>query len=552
MGRASGSHPFCYGALLLLGVGITVCCLWWDRISIHEMIVSDTAKNLIESIFLPFERVLGVIPVDAGETNEQVKIANLFRGLIPAYAFYLVAIFVVIRLLKPNDPDGLRITLLFAVTFRLVLFPFPPILETDIHRYLWDGAVLSNGGNPYQFAPVEFTKIEADGHREFYSEEEWTVLSRLDSPRRHPRMIEHFKRINHPTIPTIYPPMTQVVFATAHLISPASQESYKLLNALIDLGIVWILLVLLGALGMNRNWILLYAWSPLILKEYTNTGHHDPIATLMTLIGLYLLLVRPRSPLPAAVALGLAALGKLYPLVIALALARRLRIRGLLVTAAVFALGYAPFIASTGWRTFDGLTAFAKRWEFNSSIYAASTKVYEFVGFKSLPVQVPDWVSRIPFLESIPNEIMLDDRVLAKITVSFAMALLLGFLAWLPLQVPRQIVGHAFAVVAAIFLLSPVSDPWYLGWVMPYVTLIPMASWVYLSGSVFIYYLYFWSWSYLPDARAIEYLPFYTLLIVEILGRLPYWLAARRTPGIKYEQMWPDRGPAGLDSPRGE
>ncbi|HEV8694165.1 MAG TPA: hypothetical protein VGQ93_08300, partial [Lysobacter sp.] len=41
-----------------------------------------------------------------------------------------------------------------GVLMRLAMLPSAPILEDDFHRYLWDGAVVSRGMNPYAHAPL--------------------------------------------------------------------------------------------------------------------------------------------------------------------------------------------------------------------------------------------------------------------------------------------------------------------------------------------------------------------------------------------------------------
>lgn len=51
--------------------------------------------------------------------------------------------------------------LLVFVGARVLLFDSNPIQEIDYARYLWDGAVLANGGNPYQYAPQELDTGEA-------------------------------------------------------------------------------------------------------------------------------------------------------------------------------------------------------------------------------------------------------------------------------------------------------------------------------------------------------------------------------------------------------
>ena len=45
--------------------------------------------------------------------------------------------------------------LVIALLFRLVLLFSTPRLSNDYHRFIWDGELISNGNNPYEFKPAE-------------------------------------------------------------------------------------------------------------------------------------------------------------------------------------------------------------------------------------------------------------------------------------------------------------------------------------------------------------------------------------------------------------
>lgn len=537
--------------LVLLGLIMLAACLFWNRISLHRSLHEPALASLIETVWSPIEALAGPIPDDGESTRERMKILTFFWALLPAMVTYLVALHRVVRRFPAGDRFAIRVTLGFAVAFRLVLAPFPPILETDLHRYLWDGAVLAHGANPYQFAPIEVTNITSPKFRaDYYEPHEVEELKHVEAIRRHPRMAAHFERINHPTVPTIYPPASQVLFATAYILRAGSHEVYKLLVALVDLGIVGLLVLLLRRLERNPNWILLYAWSPLVLKEYANTGHHDVLATFFVALSVLVLTgegarvslgrrTAPRDAVAGAL-LGMGALAKLYPIALAAVLLRRLRVRGILAFSLVLGLGYAPFVAHTGTGTFDSLSQFATHWEFNSSAYAAFHQVLGWYVPERVPLPWMDalvtrWTGAAP-----PGPLVLELKVLAKAGCGLGMLVTALVLFLFPLRTPHQVVGNVLAMLAAVFLLSPVSDPWYFGWLMPWITLLPAAHWLYLSLSMFLYYLYFWSWDYLPNVRALEYYPFYTLLARDLVVRLPSWWAARREPPVVGS---PDRPP---------
>jgi hypothetical protein len=111
--------------------------------------------------------------------------------------------------------------LLVAVCSRLVLFDVPPeTLSDDVYRYVWDGKVQWKGINPYRFAPA--------------AEE----LNSLREP--------FHAKINHPFHQTIYPPVAQLVFAFAYLISGSHLLGLRLIYLVCDLLAAWWVLQIIG------------------------------------------------------------------------------------------------------------------------------------------------------------------------------------------------------------------------------------------------------------------------------------------------------------------
>ena len=81
-----------------------------------------------------------------------------------------------------------------------------------------------------------------------------------------------------------------------------------------------------------------------------------------------------------------------------------------------------------------------------------------------------------------------------------------------------------FIIMALVFLLSPVQNPWYLCWVLPFLCIFPWRSWILLTGLVGLYYLEFYFdyqdlRQYIPWIPWFEYLPFYLLLAWELLKK---------------------------------
>ena len=115
-----------------------------------------------------------------------------------AFLVYAVAVWRVKRQAAESGP--LTLVLIFAALFRLVLLFSEPIQEDDFYRYLWDGKVVASGLNPYRFTPRE---VQTDNGKEGPLQP-YRKLAETDA---------HFalllSRINHPDVPTLYPPVAQ-------------------------------------------------------------------------------------------------------------------------------------------------------------------------------------------------------------------------------------------------------------------------------------------------------------------------------------------------------
>lgn len=284
-----------------------------------------------------------------------VRPVRLFLGLvIGAFVLHLIALRSAVAL--SADPRATFWILLFAVGYRCVLLPSIPIQEIDIYRYMWDGAVVASGGNPYQFSPRDVREAPA----EVVDERLQSLVSLRDVS---PSARRSLERIHYAHLTTIYPPVSQVVFAVSAWLTPdqASVRTRmiltKLLIVLFDFLAVLGLLNLLRLFGRAEGWVLCYAWSPLVLKEFANSGHLDAIAVGLTTWATFFWLralhtQSMRLLLLSAAILGLGIGAKLYPLVIvpvvAVSVWRYFQWRGVLtsglVLCAVTVCSLAPML----------------------------------------------------------------------------------------------------------------------------------------------------------------------------------------------------------------
>jgi len=121
----------------------------------------------------------------------------------------------------------------FAVAFRALGLIAYPVLEDDHFRYLWDGFVFMELGNPYGIAPAEFFAADAP-----------LLLS--------DRFEAILDGINYPQVPTVYGPTAQLVFAAAYLLAPGAIWPVQLICIMADLAIVLMLLRLVPLLARAR------------------------------------------------------------------------------------------------------------------------------------------------------------------------------------------------------------------------------------------------------------------------------------------------------------
>ena len=199
------------------------------------------------------------------------------RLLLPAAAFlaYGAAGLTAARAAHPASPVALVWTV--AVLARLALLPLAPELSDDIYRYLWDGHLLAQGVNPYAHAPAD------------------ALLAPLRTP--------WHGEINHPEVPTIYPPLAQLLFgATALLGGPFAAEggaggagfgataalaggpivAAKLVWLGFDVGCGLLLHRIARRTGRSPVPVLVwYLWSPLLIVETAWSAHFDSVGLFL-------------------------------------------------------------------------------------------------------------------------------------------------------------------------------------------------------------------------------------------------------------------------------
>ncbi len=294
--------------------------------------------------------------------------------------------------------------LVLAAVWHIAFLRQPAGPDDDIHRYVWDGRLQRFGYNPYLVVPGD------------------PAVKGLHTP--------ETRNLNNPDLPSPYPPGAQL-FSRAVTAIRESTFAFKVAFAVCELAIVFVLLDLLRGRGEGTHLVLAFAWNPLLAIEVAGSGHIDIVGALL-LVGSVAALVR-RWRATAAVALGLAIAVKFLPVVLLPLYWKRVRIRDVVLAAAVVGLLYVPFL-NHGRIPIGSLGTYVQTFRFNGPVFAALDRV-------------------------APPQLLVGLAVLA------------GFVTATWLRRAATASPDLFALpMAASLLCAPAVFPWYLLWLLPFLT----------------------------------------------------------------------------------
>jgi alpha-1,6-mannosyltransferase len=376
---------------------------------------------------------------------------------------YVVACFLILT--QKINRWTFPIILTFAIACRLVtLFP-DPFLSSDVYRYAWDGVVQHAHISPYRYVPGD------------------KALTFLRAPNQD--LFDNMNRRDYAH--TIYPPVAQMLFYVITYINP-SVTFMKMAMILFEGVTMWGLLQLLAAFGVRREQTLLYAWCPLVIWEIGGSGHLDSAA--MAFIALALLARYRRQPVATGIFLGIAIMIKLYPLVLLPALFRRGEYKMPAIIAGIIAFGYACY-ASVGMQVFGFLGGYVKEEGMETGtryflldqvqhlpgLHNLSTTfflVFAALVFGGLTLWCWQTCCRSEWNSTSAGSLQAGSGALQAGSGALqagGRAPLATRLFGLP---PRaDFLLPAFALAFAMMLLFSPHYPWYIAWLIPFLTLMP-------------------------------------------------------------------------------
>jgi len=410
----------------------------------------------------------------------------------------------------------MRLVLGAVVLASLASLGAPPLFSDDVYRYLWDGHVALSGIDPYAFAP---------------NDPEIAELRTV-----------HWSQINHPEVPTIYPPLAQALFFLAALLG-GQVWTVQLLGALAHIGCTLWLAYRAPRGGMVAA--LLFGLNPLALRETTMMGHLDVVVGLSLALAA-VEIVRGR-PVRAVLWTGAASAMKLVGIICAPLLS--LSSRHWVFPALVLALLPLFFVAQAGHASGEpgGMHHYARRWAGNAGGFLLVERACRFVvdGVANRNGSGPGRITLDPLrpmLESIhgsdldprlgfrgpkkpPADIATFPRHFASGMLARAtcVSLAILFLLWLMRRRGDPILSFR-AMVFTVLLLSPQVHPWYLLWLLPLEALARRYAGFVWSAIVLVAYapLEGWliarEWVLSPWIVGLEYGTLGVILMSEYMG----------------------------------
>lgn len=331
------------------------------------------------------------------------------------------------------DHRTLKRILLVGLAARMVVLWIPPAFSDDIFRYIYEGRVVwyEGPGFPFAHAPAEAKTLTE------------IPKALLD---------ESWLRINHPSIPTIYPPLSQLVFAVAgglgDLVGGGHLFILKGLLIAFDVGTWALCATTLRRAGRSPALAWVFAMCPLVLIEIAREGHGDSVSMFGLALLAYAFVIQ--RPALGYAGLALSALAKLNGLLVLPAALRSTR-RGLLIGALLASLLSLPFWFA-GLDASRALFSYATRWRSGDGVFSLLLAFSE-------RVIGGEWTRIGP--------LTITRHLVARILAGLGFVGFTTAIVWRPAplaEVPRR----AGLILLALLLLSPSLHPWYVLWVLPF------------------------------------------------------------------------------------
>jgi hypothetical protein len=308
-----------------------------------------------------------------------------------------------------------------------------------------------------------------------------------------------------PEIPTMYPPLSMLVFRATWRLLPGP-VGFKLPFLLADLAVAAMLAGWIRSTGGRNYQVAIYAWNPLVVVEFASSGHNDALA--IAAVVATLLIIR-RFPALSTLTLTAGALAKAFPaMLLPLALFRA----GLPAEAGLQAKAGWPG-KLRGWIAAGGCASLATVcvWPYRHGWreFLGMLKYYQLIfrNYHSSIYPVLLWLTGSHDIAAGVGE-----------------GVVIGLALWLAVR-HAEPTRAAFLLIGTVLLFAPNGYPWYFTWIVPLLCFYSSPAWLllttleFLSYKIFLNYRALGLWHFDPFFQWLCYAPFYLILGWGILSK---------------------------------
>ncbi len=353
-----------------------------------------------------------------------------------------------------------------AVILRIGVLFNQPTGSDDYYRYLWDGKVIANGINPYQYTPSD------------------KALNNL-----HSKTLPSL--VNFRDIKTIYPPLSLGMFYLSYIIGGETFYGIKILLLLFELFTFLGIFLILKKRKLPVKNIFLYALAPLPIFQFFLDAHIDGIGLTFLIFSIYFYLSNKKnlSLIFVGFSICVKPVGLIFiPILFLTEKGIRAKIKTVLIPFLVCLLLYLPFLFSIPLSgIFDSLTNFTVNWTFNGFVF------------------------------DIINSFLNDNQQARLIC-----GLLFVFVYVLIIFSRKDFLEKIYLSVFMLLIFSPVVHPWYVTWLAVLLPFVPRWSGILyvnlvcLTVFTVVNYQLYGIWKDYPAVLIFEYVPIIIYFLYEL------------------------------------
>lgn len=357
-----------------------------------------------------------------------------------------------------------------GIGIRCILLPAPPWLSQDYFRYFWDGHLLLEGMNPYQWKPMELL----DQYSQGYMHSLYKGMGPLSN--------QNYSN---------YPPLHQGIFYLTAWLSGVNLIwniiILKLLILTADIGTYVLSGKILTHLGISIHQRFLYFLNPLVIIEGTGNVHCEGVMVFFLVLAIYASM--KNQWILTSLWLSLSVVTKLIPVLFLPLFVQKFsgskKILFVFLFCSLCILTYLPLMYGNSiLHFFQSVGLWLHTFEFNASLYY----IYRWIGTYLIRYNPIAWYRflMIPALIGIIMYVYFTKKIQSANN--------------LPIQLT--------IILSAYLILTTTVHPWYL------ITLIGL--------SIFTSYRFIWIWSWViilsySAYQSVQFQEYAWLICIEYL-----------------------------------